>query len=72
MDGLNLEIPLFLFATCIIRLASKPYVIRSAGSLWGFIQGYVKNVPRVDDPALIRFVRREQLKRLMGRQTVWN
>jgi len=64
--------PLFLVATCVLRLASKPYVVRSAGILWGYIQGYAKNVPRVDDPALIRFVRREQLKRLMGRQTVWN
>ena len=64
--------PLFLLATCVLRLFSKPYVVRSAGLLWGYLQGYIKNIPRVDDPALIRFVRREQLKRLLGRQTVWN
>jgi glycosyltransferase involved in cell wall biosynthesis len=64
--------PLFLLATCILRLFSKPYIVRSAGLLWGYVQGYIKKVPRVDDPALIRFVRREQLKRLLGRQTVWN
>ena len=64
--------PLFLVATCILRLGNKPYVVRSAGIFWGFMQGYIKHVPQVDDPALIRFVRREQLKRLIGRQTVWN
>jgi biofilm PGA synthesis N-glycosyltransferase PgaC len=64
--------PLFLLASCIRRLAYKPYVKHSAGLLWGYAQGYLKDVPQVNDPALIRFVRREQLKRLMGRQTVWN
>jgi poly-beta-1,6-N-acetyl-D-glucosamine synthase len=64
--------PLFLLATCVFRSASKPYIVRSAGLLWGYLQGYIKHVPQVNDPALIRFVRREQLKRLMGRQTVWN
>jgi biofilm PGA synthesis N-glycosyltransferase PgaC len=64
--------PLFLLASCVLRLTYKPYVIHSAGLLWGYARGYLRDVPQVNDPALIRFVRREQLKRLMGRQTVWN
>jgi biofilm PGA synthesis N-glycosyltransferase PgaC len=64
--------PLFLLASCTRRLTYKPYLIHSAGLLWGYAKGYIKHVPQVNDPALIRFVRREQLKRLMGRQTIWN
>jgi poly-beta-1,6-N-acetyl-D-glucosamine synthase len=64
--------PLFLLASCILRLTYKPYVVHSAGLLWGYTRSYIRHVPQVNDPALIRFVRREQLKRLMGRQTVWN
>jgi poly-beta-1,6-N-acetyl-D-glucosamine synthase len=63
--------PLFILASCISRLARKPYVVGSAGLLWGFLKGYINRVPQVDDPALIQFVRSEQLKRLMGKQTVW-
>jgi poly-beta-1,6-N-acetyl-D-glucosamine synthase len=64
--------PLFLLASCIRRLTYKPYLVHSAGLLWGYAQGYIRHVPQVNDPALIRFVRREQLKRLMGRQTIWS
>jgi biofilm PGA synthesis N-glycosyltransferase PgaC len=61
--------PLFLLASCILRLTYKPYVTHSAGLLWGYTQGYIKHVPQVNDPELIRFVRRQQMNRLIGRQT---
>lgn len=64
--------PLFLLASCIRRLTYKPYLIHSAGLFCGYAKGYIRQVPQVDDPALIRFVRREQLKRLMGRQSIWS
>jgi hypothetical protein len=37
----------------------------------GFLKGYVSRVPQVRDPALIQFVREQQMRRLMGRKTVW-
>jgi poly-beta-1,6-N-acetyl-D-glucosamine synthase len=64
--------PLFLLASCASRLIRKPYVTGSLGLLCGYLKGYIKHVPQINDPALIQFVRREQVKRLLGKQTVWN
>lgn len=63
--------PLFMMAKCIFRLVQKPYLIGSLGLLYGFITGYLKRIPRVDDPELIRFLRRQQVNRLLGRETIW-
>jgi hypothetical protein len=38
---------------------------------YGFLFGYLKRVPQVDDPKLIRYLRREQLAKLQRRQTIW-
>lgn len=63
--------PLFELAKCVTRLVRKPYIIGSAAILCGFVSGYLKRVPQVDDPEMIRYLRRQQLARLMGRQTIW-
>lgn len=63
--------PLFMGAKCVYRLASKPYGIYSVGMCWGFLSSYLKGLPQVDDPGLIRYVRQEQWKRLTGRETIW-
>jgi glycosyltransferase involved in cell wall biosynthesis len=63
--------PLFMMAKCIARLVRRPYVLGSLALLCGFFSGYLKQIPRVDDPELIRFLRRQQLNRLLGRETIW-
>jgi biofilm PGA synthesis N-glycosyltransferase PgaC len=63
--------PLFEIAKCMYRLMRKPRVIGSLALLYGFVTGYVKRVPRVDDKELIRYLRRQQLNRLLGRETIW-
>jgi len=63
--------PLFVVASCVYRLAQKPYVIGSAGIFYGYISGYLKRVRQVNDRALIKYVRHEQLMRLLGRETIW-
>ena len=63
--------PLFVLASCVYRLVHKPYGIRALGSLCGFVHASLTRVPQVNDPALIKFVRGEQMKRLMGRETIW-
>jgi hypothetical protein len=39
---------------CIKRLGEKPYLLVSAGLFWGFLKGYLQNLPQVDDKELIR------------------
>lgn len=63
--------PLFMLASCSYRVFQRPYFIGSLALLVGFLKGYVKHIPQVNDPALIQFVRDQQLRRLIGRKTVW-
>jgi biofilm PGA synthesis N-glycosyltransferase PgaC len=63
--------PLFMLAKCVSRLRRSPYLMGSAALAYGFLTGYLKRVPQVDDPGLIRYLRREQLAKLRGGQTIW-
>jgi len=63
--------PLFMFSKCIVRLVRKPYIIGSIGLMYGFVSGYLKNVPQVDDRATIAYLRRQQISRLLHRETIW-
>jgi glycosyltransferase involved in cell wall biosynthesis len=63
--------PLYMLAKCVVCLFSKPPIIGSLGMLYGFAKCYVKRTPQVNDPELIRYLRRQQLRRLMGRETIW-
>jgi biofilm PGA synthesis N-glycosyltransferase PgaC len=63
--------PLFMLSKCLFRLVQKPYIIGATALFYGFITGYLKRVPRVNDPETISYLRRQQLSRLWGRETIW-
>lgn len=63
--------PLFMFLKCIKRLLAKPYIVGAAGHAYGYLSGYVKNIPQIDDPALIRYLREQQMRKLTFRTTIW-
>jgi glycosyltransferase involved in cell wall biosynthesis len=63
--------PAFLMAKALVRLFQRPYVIGSMGLVFGYITAFFQRCPRVDDPQLIRYLRGQQLARLMGRKTIW-
>jgi len=63
--------PLFMLSKCLVRLIQRPYICGSMGLMYGFVTGYIKRIPQVDDPATIAYLRREQLSRLWGRETIW-
>jgi hypothetical protein len=63
--------PLFFLSKCIVRLVQWPYIVGSVALLYGFLTGYLKRVPRVNDQQLIRYLRRQQLARLCGKETIW-
>jgi poly-beta-1,6-N-acetyl-D-glucosamine synthase len=63
--------PLFLAASCISRLAKRPYVTGSAAMCYGFLKGYWTQAPRVNDLQLIKYLRDQQLRRLWGLETIW-
>ncbi len=63
--------PLFMISKCIRRLVKKPYLIGAIGLFYGFLSGYWKRIPQVDDLKTISYLRRQQLGRLLGMETIW-
>ena len=63
--------PLFMVLKCMKRLRERPYLIRSASLFSGFVTGYLRPIPQVDDRVTINYLRRQQMGRLMGRETIW-
>src|SRR5262249_22649030 len=63
--------PLFVAASCIRRVVKRPYVVGAFAMLCGFLKGYLRRLPRVEDRELINYIRSQQLRRLCGLQTIW-
>jgi glycosyltransferase involved in cell wall biosynthesis len=64
--------PLFMLLKCLRRMGEKPYFIGGWGLLFGFVKGYVKRVPQVADEALVRYLRQQQMNRLLARKSLWS
>jgi glycosyltransferase involved in cell wall biosynthesis len=63
--------PLFMLGKCASRVFRRPYLIGSAALFYGFITGYSKRIPQVNDSLTIAYLRRQQLGRLSGQETIW-
>jgi poly-beta-1,6-N-acetyl-D-glucosamine synthase len=63
--------PAFLTAKSAVRLFRRPYVVGSVALVYGYVAAYLQRIPQVDDPELIRYLRRQQLARLFGGETIW-
>jgi len=63
--------PLFMLAKCCRRAAQHPYFLQSVVLLLGYLKGYLLRRPRVADPALVSYLRHQQLRRLAGMKSIW-
>ncbi len=63
--------PLFMLAKFLRRLVKKPYAIGSLALLYGFLSGYMRRVPQVNDEDLIAYIREQQMRRLTFRSSIW-
>jgi biofilm PGA synthesis N-glycosyltransferase PgaC len=57
--------PVFMAAKCLRRLLVQPYLIDSLGHLWGYLRAHLKGRPRIADPVVIAFLRKQQLRKLL-------
>jgi poly-beta-1,6-N-acetyl-D-glucosamine synthase len=64
--------PLFMLGKIVRRLAVKPPVVGALALMYGYVTGYLKRIPQVDDPVAIAYLRRQQLNRLSGRASIWD
>ena len=63
--------PIFVVASCLRRILQKPYGVGSVAMLYGFMKGYWVRTGRVNDPEMIAYLRSQQLRRLVGLDTIW-
>ena len=63
--------PLFMFFKCMKRSVQKPYGIQAIGLMYGFMKGYFKKIPQVDDRELVCYLRKEQINSLLLRPSIW-
>jgi glycosyltransferase involved in cell wall biosynthesis len=62
---------LFMLVRAARQLLMRPRLLGSAMMLAGYFEGYLKRSPRPAPPELVRFVRRQQIRRLMMLDSVW-
>jgi biofilm PGA synthesis N-glycosyltransferase PgaC len=63
--------PVFEIVKCFARLFRKPFVVNAIAQAYGFFSGYTKRIPRVEDPALVRYIRNQQMRRLLMMKSIW-
>lgn len=63
--------PLFLLARAMRLALAWPPIVSGAALLIGYAQSTIRRSPRRVSPAQIEFVRRQQIRRLMMRDSAW-
>ena len=64
--------PLFMLLKCAKRIFHVPPFIDGAGLLWGYFGNCLKRLPRVEDRDLITYVRRQQIRRLLCKPSLYS
>ena len=63
--------PLFMMAKCIRRALHRPFLVQSIGLFAGFCSGYLEALPRADEE-VVRYLRKEQVRRLLLRSSLYD
>ena len=64
--------PLFMLVRSLRRMCDRPFFLSGLYMLAGYVQGYLQREPQVDDPQLIRYMRKQQINKLLGKKTIWH
>jgi hypothetical protein len=63
----------YFLATIIFRLAQRPFIVGAICTLWGYVQSFLLQKERLNDPEMINFMRKYQWQCLLkgkGRATL--
>lgn len=63
--------PMFMLGKCIKRAFQKPFFIISAALLSGYCSGYLNKIPRIQDAAVISYLRKHQLQHLLRQPSIY-
>lgn len=64
--------PVYAVCRALLHVVTKPWSLGGLYMLFGFLEGYTHHRPRVADAAFVRYLRRQQMNRLLGRTTIWH
>jgi biofilm PGA synthesis N-glycosyltransferase PgaC len=54
----------FMAASALFRTLHRPFVVGGATMLWGWIDAWLRGAKRLDDPELVNFIQRFQMRSL--------
>ncbi len=63
--------PAFMMAKCVRRMLRQPWVLGAAALLAGYLTGYAMRAPRAAGPSVVAYLRNQQLRRLLGRPSIY-
>jgi poly-beta-1,6-N-acetyl-D-glucosamine synthase len=63
--------PLFMVAKCVRRAMRRPLLVEGLSLLAGYCSAYLKRMPRQLERDVIKYLRREQLRRLVMRPSIY-
>jgi biofilm PGA synthesis N-glycosyltransferase PgaC len=63
--------PLYMLAKSLASALHPPFVLAPVALMYGYVTAYLRGVPQVNDPELIKYLQRQQLARLFGQDTIW-
>ena len=63
--------PIFMLGKCVKRIFHRPFFIISAVLFLGFCSGYLNRTLQVQDPAVIRYLRKQQLRYLLRQPSIY-
>lgn len=64
--------PLFMLAKSVKRtFLNKPFFVESAALMAGFFSGYFRGLPQASDDEVIRYLRQQQVRRLLLRPSIY-
>lgn len=63
--------PLFMLLKCLKRLPQRPYFVASFALAWGYLSSSFNGTKRANDVSTIRYLRKQQLRRLLLMDSVW-
>jgi biofilm PGA synthesis N-glycosyltransferase PgaC len=63
--------PLFMLARSGRRMFQHPFVVGGAALFAGYLEGYLRRLPKAATPDVEAFIRAQQFSRLFGKQSLW-